>query len=219
MVNTNPPTLLRIGGNSVKDYRNGMSTQEYRASFPYRKEYFKQNPGLFNCIWFCSQCGKPLFGRKNVQVDHIVPLNKGGENAVRNCTAICRKCNAAKSDKDDRILIARGKRFKFFERNASRLNKGLGAVLMTSVAASSMAVNTTEKVVGGTAKVATKAGKGVLRVGCKTAWKAMKTCLKALTLPLRKGTLMSRLISLAVYAFGIYYLLSRYTSVLDAWIY
>lgn len=85
--------------------RSGEKLREYRKSYNYRAEYFKRNPGLFGCIWFCSQCYRPLIGKDKVIVDHIIPLSQGGRNHVSNCTAICSKCNRSKSDKiDGRIL-------------------------------------------------------------------------------------------------------------------
>ena len=41
-------------------------SQKKRASFNYRNEYFKKNPGIYGNIWFCSQCGKILIGKHNV---------------------------------------------------------------------------------------------------------------------------------------------------------
>ena len=74
-------------------------TQIKRQKYDYRYHYFKQNPGLFGKIWFCSQCHKILWGKKNVQVDHIWALGAGGVNRTINTVAICRKCNSRKSDK------------------------------------------------------------------------------------------------------------------------
>lgn len=74
-------------------------TQQKRARYDYRTNYFKRNPGLFGKIWFCSQCHKILIGRHNVQVDHIWALGAGGINRVFNTAAICAKCNRKKSDK------------------------------------------------------------------------------------------------------------------------
>lgn len=77
-------------------------SQQKRAQMDYRSEYFKHNPGLFGCIWKCAYCGRPLFGRHAVQVDHIVPLNNPlGVNKGINLVAACPKCNQAKSDKFD----------------------------------------------------------------------------------------------------------------------
>lgn len=80
-------------------------TQRKRASYDYRTNYFKQNPGLFGKIWFCSQCHKLLFGKRNVQVDHIWALGAGGVNRVFNTVAICARCNRKKSDKTGLYLI------------------------------------------------------------------------------------------------------------------
>ena len=105
----------KIGGIFVSGrVRSGEALKEYRQSYDYRREYFKRNPGLFGYIWFCSQCFRPLIGKKNVVIDHIVPLSRGGRNHVSNCTAICKKCNRDKSDKIDGRIV-RGGIFKMFE--------------------------------------------------------------------------------------------------------
>lgn len=80
-------------------------TQLKRQKFDYRYYYFKQNPGLFGVIWFCSQCHKILIGKKNVQVDHIWALGAGGVNRTINTAAICKKCNSRKSDKTGLWLL------------------------------------------------------------------------------------------------------------------
>ena len=46
----------------------------------------------------CSYCGCRLT-RNNRSVDHIVPLNKGGEHTVDNLAPACRSCNSSKQDK------------------------------------------------------------------------------------------------------------------------
>lgn len=42
----------------------------------------------------CSYCLKP-----GKEVDHIVPISKGGTNEINNLTTACRTCNATKSNK------------------------------------------------------------------------------------------------------------------------
>lgn len=81
------------------------STDKKRRSYNYRREYFKKYPGYLGCIWFCSQCKKPIIGKKNVQVDHILALNAGGANKRFNLVAICKKCNLKKSDKTGIYLV------------------------------------------------------------------------------------------------------------------
>lgn len=74
-------------------------SQRKRDKLDYRTEYFKHNPGLFGCIWSCAYCHKPLLGKANVEVDHIIPLNSPlGRNARYNLVAACHDCNRSKSD-------------------------------------------------------------------------------------------------------------------------
>lgn len=55
--------------------------------------------------WRCQLCGvkTPKAKRGTYQptapeLDHIVPIGKGGEHSYRNTQCACRQCNAAKSD-------------------------------------------------------------------------------------------------------------------------
>lgn len=94
---------------------DGMTkSQRKRAAFNYRDGYFKKNPGLFGCIWFCSQCGIPLLGKSAVQVDHILPLAGIGINRTINTVAACPRCNNLKSDKAG-IYSVKGGIAKIFE--------------------------------------------------------------------------------------------------------
>lgn len=188
----------------------GMSVQEYRESYPYRKEYFKRNPGLFGCVWFCSQCYRPLFGQSQVYVDHIQPLNKGGLNHVSNCTAICRKCNLSKSDKvDSRVL--KGKAFKLVEQSFSDVNRGVGGV-------AKLGLGLTAATVSATAGVGKSVGKTAVKAGGRGVFALLGFTLKAATFPLRRGSFLSRLVFLAIYALIIMFVLQKYTTLLDAWV-
>lgn len=189
----------------AKNVRSGEKLKEYRQSYNYRAEYFKRNPGLFGRVWFCSQCGKPLFGKKNVYVDHIIPLAKGGRNHVSNCTAICFKCNRDKSDKVDG-RIARGYLFKFFESNTSRLNRGIGGAAMLGLGLTTGAVRGTAHAgAWGISKLARGTGAVVRGI------------FGAATFPIRNGSVLSRVLFIALYAIAILFLLKNYTHVLDAW--
>ena len=42
----------------------------------------------------CLSCGSKL----NLAIDHINPVNKGGENKIGNLQTLCRICNSKKSD-------------------------------------------------------------------------------------------------------------------------
>ncbi len=49
-------------------------------------------------LYHCQVCGKKDSSRIPFQVDHIVPLNKGGKSVQENLQVLCRKCNGKKSD-------------------------------------------------------------------------------------------------------------------------
>jgi len=48
----------------------------------------------------CELCGIDAED-KALDVDHIVPINKGGPNVIENMQALCYTCNSQKSDRDD----------------------------------------------------------------------------------------------------------------------
>ncbi len=47
----------------------------------------------------CTYCGAPGTDAE-LEVDHIIPLAKGGSNHMSNLTTACRKCNARKGTRD-----------------------------------------------------------------------------------------------------------------------
>ena len=48
--------------------------------------------------WKCNMCGKLL--DHSYEVDHIVPLYKGGTNDISNLQALCRNCHGKKTVQD-----------------------------------------------------------------------------------------------------------------------
>ena len=46
----------------------------------------------------CAVCTKKAKNRVYFQIDHIVPMNKGGKTKIENLQVLCRKCNGTKSD-------------------------------------------------------------------------------------------------------------------------
>jgi len=60
--------------------------------------------------WVCQLCGKILTS-KTVTVDHIVPVAKGGTNALENLQPLCQHCNSVKRDKPMSVVV--GSQFLF----------------------------------------------------------------------------------------------------------
>ena len=49
--------------------------------------------------YVCAQCGRRSRSRIIFQIDHIIPLNKGGKTVADNLQVLCRNCNGKKGDK------------------------------------------------------------------------------------------------------------------------
>lgn len=47
----------------------------------------------------CVRCSS----RKNLEYDHIIPIGKGGSNAVRNVELLCEECNGLKGNRIDEV--------------------------------------------------------------------------------------------------------------------
>lgn len=53
---------------------------------------------LKNCNGVCAHCGCKLTIGENFTIEHVIPLNKGGNNDENNYVALCKDCNKGKSD-------------------------------------------------------------------------------------------------------------------------
>lgn len=49
-------------------------------------------------LYQCASCGRMNRSRVYFQVDHIVPMNRGGKSIVENLQILCRQCNGMKGD-------------------------------------------------------------------------------------------------------------------------
>ena len=47
----------------------------------------------------CQLCGKYMPDEVGLQIDHIIPVAKGGKTVASNLRVLCSKCNSSKSDK------------------------------------------------------------------------------------------------------------------------
>lgn len=64
--------------------------------------------------WKCAYCGKVIYNKADVTVDHITPKSRGGKTTDDNLTICCKSCNTLKSSKTKeryvRLLKANSKR-------------------------------------------------------------------------------------------------------------
>lgn len=79
--------------------RNRSKTIEYRQRRRSRLstsgEHFTTEEWLILCRHYgnkCLRCGE----QKPLSVDHVIPICKGGSNAISNIQPLCRSCNSAK---------------------------------------------------------------------------------------------------------------------------
>lgn len=69
----------------------------------YRADYFKANKGIngrHQCV-----CCKGWFTQKEVDIDHIVPQNRGGTDDLWNLQVMCKHCNRSKQDTMDTMGV------------------------------------------------------------------------------------------------------------------
>lgn len=64
-----------------------LMTQELRKEIMQRDNYT------------CQICGKYMPDEVGLQIDHIIPVSKGGKTVRSNLRVLCSKCNGSKSDK------------------------------------------------------------------------------------------------------------------------
>lgn len=93
-------------GNELSRWRNWRKTSKRRATL---RNARVEHVDVFSVFerdgWRCHLCGRntprKLRGTTDPrapELDHIVPLAKGGEHSYRNTACACRACNGAKSD-------------------------------------------------------------------------------------------------------------------------
>ncbi len=97
--------LIQECSRKLADFLEGRKT----AVWDHRKKSTGYIPGskkyevLKQAKFRCQLCGKSAM-EEAIQVDHIIPRNKGGNDDMENLQALCRSCNAMKADRDSTDL-------------------------------------------------------------------------------------------------------------------
>lgn len=90
-------TIVRLIKALESKLTMGAFTKEQRALMTNKlRELIKQRDNLT-----CRQCGNSIFKEPNLllEIDHIIPVSKGGCTVQDNLQTLCWKCNRAKSNK------------------------------------------------------------------------------------------------------------------------
>ena len=82
--------------NKRKAFGIGIRTEEESEMANYRELWFQNNES--NHGWYtCVRCEKN-FRKKDIDIDHIIPQNRGGKDNLNNLQCMCRHCNRSKQD-------------------------------------------------------------------------------------------------------------------------
>ena len=85
---TTPTKLLELAkSDEAKTYERNKMTSSLRRKIMERDKYT------------CQICGKVMLDTVGLQIDHIIPINKGGKSVEENLQVLCSICNGRKSDK------------------------------------------------------------------------------------------------------------------------
>lgn len=52
--------------------------------------------------WLCCECARNGKVKPATEVDHIIPLSKGGTNDLSNLQSLCHECHTAKTHSDNK---------------------------------------------------------------------------------------------------------------------
>ena len=67
----------------------------------YRDDYFNDEKNKGNRGWYtCRHCGRK-FRKGDVDIDHIIPQSRGGDDSLDNLQCLCKHCNRSKGNRMD----------------------------------------------------------------------------------------------------------------------
>lgn len=88
-----------------KEYSHSGNHQQRAKRYGVKYKYFSYRPILRRDGWRCYVCGiatppslRGSYDDRAPEIDHVVPLSKGGAHTKDNVRCCCRHCNALKSD-------------------------------------------------------------------------------------------------------------------------
>ena len=90
------PILNNIVSQEVVYNKNSTTTNHIRKVTPLQKKLVASNQS-----WKCGRCLQLLDA--SYEIDHIIPLYKGGSNENDNLMALCRNCHGKKTIEDSFI--------------------------------------------------------------------------------------------------------------------
>jgi len=97
--------------------RNPEAYKAINAKGDYRRRVLERNCKIFKVTEKdtkrlrqqpCAFCGE----RSDIQIDHIIPLSKGGVHGIGNFQPLCESCNKSKSDKYMIEWVAHSKKYR-----------------------------------------------------------------------------------------------------------
>ena len=97
---------VKVKGNASPDDHSLKEYWEKRHQ-KYGKSYWERNSRNYkiaeNQKWKCPTCGQPLFNGEEIDIHHIVPVAKGGDNSVENLQHLHRACHKQEHSKSKSI--------------------------------------------------------------------------------------------------------------------
>lgn len=76
---------------SLQEYHN--KNQRRLVTQKLREEIMERD------AYTCQLCGKVMLDKVGLQIDHIIPISKGGKTVPSNLRVLCSKCNGSKGSK------------------------------------------------------------------------------------------------------------------------
>lgn len=117
---------LETSFKAVQQELSSLQQQKFSADALYLKEqkYFvlpnlakKNEEAIYDAINFfdkkCPYCDTNLYEghpRKKIEIDHYIPMSKGGQDVPWNILPTCKKCNGAKRNKSPEVFLETARR-------------------------------------------------------------------------------------------------------------